>query len=61
MPKDEGKRQPRGNVGKILVETLLEAILVEVVQYRVYTTDTTCNHLLAWACEAALAQYTAAC
>ena len=50
-----------GDVRAELVETLLEAIPVEVVQYRVYTTDTTYNHLLAWACEAAFAQYTAAC
>jgi hypothetical protein len=50
-----------GDVRAELVETLLEAIPAEVVQYRVYTTDTTCNHLLAWACEAAFAQYTAAC
>lgn len=48
-----------GEVRAELVEALLELIPVKVVQYRVYTTNPAYTHLLAWACEAALAQNTA--
>jgi hypothetical protein len=48
-----------GEVETELLEEILEYIPVQVVQYRLYTTDHACDHLLAQACEQALAFRTA--
>ena len=44
-----------GEVQTELLEEILEYIPVQVVQYRLYTTDHACDHLLAQACKQALA------